>query len=96
MTTANPEAALADLESRKAEAREEQRALLADLAATLDAEDDEMVRAYWEERAAVDPDDPEVLRARADLIAKDRGVGGDQGVTVNAASAKVAAKGGRG
>lgn len=87
--TTDIEQELADLDAQKDEARQRQRALLADLAEALEADADAKVRAYWADRAKADPDDPEVLRARADLGARDRGTAnGGTAVTAKPASVK--------
>ena len=82
-----------DFEAEKAALRDRQRQHLAEVHAAKEAEDDQMVRSYWEQRAVADPDDPEVLRARADLIARDRGAA-NNGTAVEAAPAAVTGRAG--
>jgi hypothetical protein len=86
------ESAMAAAEKKKVDAREEERRLLAELHEAMEAEDDKFVRAYWAQRAKEDPDDPEVLRARADLIEKDRNNAYQRGTVVNARTAEVKGK----
>lgn len=82
-----------DFEAEKEALRERQRHYLADQRAAEEAEHDRRVRVYWEQRAIKNPDDPEVLRARADLI--QRGLmGATGGTVVTAETARVAAEGG--
>lgn len=79
-----------DFDAEKAALRDRQRHHLAAQAAAEAADHDRTVRAYWTERAAETPDDPDVLRARAALLES----GG--GIAVTAKPARVAAKGGKG
>lgn len=74
-TVTDLDEAAAAIDQQKVDLREQERTLNARRAAAEKAAHDQQVRAYWAKRAKADPDDPDVLRARAALLDRDAAAG---------------------